>query len=167
MVDLQSSIVVAAYVLTVILCTVLKSPFMSVSNREGFLAFTELTPIFLIAMKNLILSLFLGLRTCANWEADYTCSYPVRNSWLVYQGPFPAPCPLPLTNVRGTQPLSVFASPPSTTRISPSSCPQGNALGVRVNLVYSTPMCTKQTTRSSPRFTDLSLDEDEEGSTTK
>ncbi|CAA7261337.1 unnamed protein product [Cyclocybe aegerita] len=58
--NLGQIIIVAAYLLTVVLCIVLKAPLISNSNRAGFLALAQLTPIFLLATKNSILSLLLG-----------------------------------------------------------------------------------------------------------
>ncbi|KAJ3488444.1 hypothetical protein NLJ89_g11617 [Agrocybe chaxingu] len=58
--NLGQIIIVAAYLLTVVLCIVLKAPLISNSNRAGFLALAQLTPIFLLATKNSILCLLLG-----------------------------------------------------------------------------------------------------------
>ncbi|KAF8147881.1 ferric reductase like transmembrane component-domain-containing protein [Crassisporium funariophilum] len=53
-------ILLAAYVVTVLLCIVLEAPLVSNSNRAGFIALAQFPIVFLFATKNSIVSLLLG-----------------------------------------------------------------------------------------------------------
>ncbi|KAJ3506411.1 hypothetical protein NLJ89_g6884 [Agrocybe chaxingu] len=113
--DSRQIIVVTAYIITVVLCTMLKSPLMSVSNRAGFLAFAVLTPVFT----------FFG--------PDDIRPYPVRNPRLARGPERPA---LGLLLLQNLQILSVRRS-------------------AKTGLEHSTPMRTKQPTRSWPTLVTL------------
>jgi len=58
--NLGRVVLVAGYIVTVILCIVLKSDLTYNSNRAGFMAVAQLPVIFLFATKNSILSVLLG-----------------------------------------------------------------------------------------------------------